>query len=480
MKRIAASSLQDGQRLSDSLFNMRGIKLLPGGTVLNPALIDRLTALWSEFHMASGAEAFIKDGVLTAVDLDRFKHKAAPPRMILTAGCRPLSQVADRLEHHHLEALQFGAFALAEPEPRAEAQARYELDQEALAQKQEAWAELSRNIPHDPVVVDEESDSDSDSEPPQETDDDSPRKEAWPTPEELAQWRDEQAARIHHQYARMLAWLPAEAGVFAGVVDDLMMLLRTDRRRFAQIALLCPRTSNYIPHHAIGAAVLAVSMAARKGWREEDIRLAGMSALVHDVGMLMLPQRIRTQPGALCDVDRSRVIVHPVDSALMVLNSPDIPDVVAMAAYRHHERDNGHGYPLGLLGSRIGQLPRLLAVADSASALNEPRPYRPDVLPHTAVMEIAEQAGEGFLFRPMVRALVESIGLYPIGSYVLLSDERIARVVGIRHDSVDQPIVEICTAQGQPSGEVIDLTEVEPWELSALDGCANPALECAA
>lgn len=474
MNQISVSSLREGQRLQECLYNHRGIKLLPCGTHLTETIIERLRAFGPQFYLTRAVPELVQAGLIQAMDPRRFKAGSIPPRRVLTAGGRPLSQVADRLEQHHLDALEHGVYTLSVPEPRAEARARDELDREILAQKQPHWADLARTIPGKSVDGIQHATDNTTRQA------DGPRFNAWPSAGDLAQWRDTLAERIGAQYARMLAWLPIEVSVLNDVVDDLLVLFRTDQTRFTQIALMCPRTSDYVPHHAIGAAVLSISMAYRKSWPWEDIRLAGMSALVHDAGMLMLPQRIRTQPGSLCDVDRTRVLAHPVDSALMLLNSQEIPEAVAMAAYRHHERDNGHGYPLGLLGSRIGKLPRLLAVADSASALNEPRPYRADVLPHTAVMQIAEAAGEGYLFRPMVRALVESIGLYPIGSYVLLSDERVARVIGIRHDSVDQPIVEICTETGLPSGEVIDLTRVEPWELSALDGCSDPTLTQAA
>jgi hypothetical protein len=87
---------------------------------------------------------------------------------------------------------------------------------------------------------------------------------------------------------------------------------------------------------------------------------------------------------------------------------------------------------------------------------------------------------DGFIHRPLVRALVETVGLYPIGSYVRLSNEKTALVVGMHVSSPDRPIVRICDANGCTRGDLIDLTQNEPWELFVLDGTSPPAEELAA
>lgn len=119
-----------------------------------------------------------------------------------------------------------------------------------------------------------------------------------------------------------------------------------------------------------------------------------------------------------------------------------IPQRSAFIAYQMHERVNGSGYPRGRSGPQIHFLSKVAAVADVYSALVAPRQHRPAMLPYCAVEHVMAQSKQGALDPAAVRALLRSVSLYPIGSYVLLSDGRVGKTIRAHPEEFDRPVVE--------------------------------------
>ncbi len=465
MREITIQNLREGHVLPLDLYSVYGIKLLTRRTAITKALLKHLATIGPRFYLAQDARAFAPLAVLREIQPGDLRATQRARSDLVGLGGRVAAQAGMVLEPHHLDALAEGAFEVVKSEPEHVAASRRKLANEILERRQQQWLTLNQSVPvaDDPLGLDDAA-SHSD----------------WPGIDEIIAWRDERVDHMRMQYARLLAGLPVKLAVFERIVDEMIGMLRRSPSHYAQIALLCPRAADYLPDHALSTSALAIAIAARRSWPVEYIRLAGLAGLVHDVGMLLLPQRVRTEPEDLDEVDRARVMRHTGYSVALLDDIPDLPDAVACASYRHHERDNGKGYPEGLKSREIGDLPRLLAVADMSAAMNEPRPFRPQPLAHEAIQTMVQYGVDGFIHRPLVRALVETVGLYPIGSYVLLSNERVALVVGMHISAPDRPIVRICDEHGCMRGDLIDLTQNEPWELFVLDGTQPPAEEMAA
>ncbi len=463
MREITIHNLRAGHVLPLDLYSVYGIKLLARRTTITPALLEHLSTIGPRFYLADNARAFAPLAVLREVHPADLKRNDRARSDLVGLGGRVTAEAGAVLEPHHLDALATGAFEVVRSEPEHVAAMRRKLSNQILERRQHQWLTLDQNAPveDDALRLGHITDG------------------TWPGIDEIIAWRDERVDLLRGQYGRLLAGLPVDLALLYRMVDELIGMLRRSPSHYAQIALLCPRAADYLPDHALSTAALAISIAARRSWPVEHIRLAGLAGLVHDVGMLLLPQRLRTEAEDLDEVDRARVLRHTAYSVALLDDVADLPDAVICAAYRHHERDNGKGYPEGLRARGIGDLARLLAVADMAAALNEPRPFRPQPLAHEAIQTMVQYGVDGFIHRPLVRALVETVGLYPIGSYVRLSSERLALVVGMHVDAPDRPIVRLCDEHGCMQGDVIDLTCNEPWELFVLDGAKGPGEELA-
>ena len=136
---------------------------------------------------------------------------------------------------------------------------------------------------------------------------------------------------------------------------------------------------------------------------------------------------------------------HP-DAGVALLDSATISPLVRSVVRDHHERYDGSGYPRGIAGERIGEFPRLAALADVYDAITSQRPYAAAAPPHVGVRIIAE--GEGSAFDPaMVGVFRRVVMPYPVGTEVQLPDGRIGVVAAADADRPHAPIVRIDGAE---------------------------------
>src|SRR5690606_28994567 len=162
----------------------------------------------------------------------------------------------------------------------------------------------------------------------------------------------------------------------------------------------------------------------------------------YDLGMLLVPERIRTGAQQLTEIDRGRVQRHPVFTLAMLEMVEGVPLIVRVASYQHHERENGSGYPRGARREQGCAYARVLAVADSFAAATEPRSYRKPKLPYIAMEETLRSTATMVFWKPASRALVQAAGLFPVGSYVKLSDSSNAHVIAANAKALDRPTVQ--------------------------------------
>ena len=114
-----------------------------------------------------------------------------------------------------------------------------------------------------------------------------------------------------------------------------------------------------------------------------------------------------------------------------------------MVAYQMHERLNETGYPRGFGADHIHDLAKIAAVSDVFTALVSPRPHRQGMMPYYAIKEILYAVNEGLYDADVVRALLHTTSLFPIGSYVSLHDDRVGRVIRSNGGKYTEPVVEV-------------------------------------
>ncbi|HEQ72167.1 MAG TPA: HD domain-containing protein [Spirochaetia bacterium] len=193
--------------------------------------------------------------------------------------------------------------------------------------------------------------------------------------------------------------------------------------------------------NALHTTIISVVMGLQKRMLSHEVLSLAAAAFLHDVGMLEIPPLVRDKKEKLSDRERDLIETHPARSAALI-RQLGFPLRTAQIVLAHHERWDGKGYPRGVTGDHIPELAHMIAVADAYAALINERPYRRHLLGHDALKTVLR--GIGGQFNPeTVKLLLQSIGVYPLGSLVLLSNQTIGRVVETREETALRPTVEI-------------------------------------
>ncbi len=260
------------------------------------------------------------------------------------------------------------------------------------------------------------------------------------------------------------------------IVDEMLRFLCAAPTRFSALAFLHVRDADYLPSHAVASAILAMSIAARLGHDEPHVRLIAYAALFCDVGMASLSPDLLLSDRPLDEVSLNRVRRHPAISVAMLSATTSLDDRALCVIYQHHERDNGSGYPRALRAGAIHDLAKVLAVADVFAAATAHRPYRlAQHRPADGLAEAVRLANAGVLDRAATLALLESVGRYPVGSYVRLTTGERALVVASNPDRFDLPLVQPLGDNAAPAGALIDLALPTPRAASIVGPAEPPA-----
>ena len=154
-----------------------------------------------------------------------------------------------------------------------------------------------------------------------------------------------------------------------------------------------------------------------------------MGALLHDVGMLLIPEEIRFKKGRLSKDEWYEVQKHAILGMHVLEKIPNLPESALYVAYQTHERENGKGYPKQRTGRFIHAFAKIVQVADVYESLCSQRDYRPPYLPYRAMELLIKMSVRNLLSIDFVKAFLAYASLFPIGSVVELSNHCIARVV---------------------------------------------------
>jgi diguanylate cyclase (GGDEF)-like protein/putative nucleotidyltransferase with HDIG domain len=149
---------------------------------------------------------------------------------------------------------------------------------------------------------------------------------------------------------------------------------------------------HYTRQHSEQVTSYAAALAEELGLSEDSQRTLRIAGLLHDVGKIGVPDRILRKPGRLTADERDVIKQHARLGEMIIKEVPNIADVLA-AVGSHHERLDGAGYPRGLKGEEIPLLGRILAVADSYSAMTSDRPYRKALTLDQAREQLLKAAG---------------------------------------------------------------------------------------
>lgn len=210
---------------------------------------------------------------------------------------------------------------------------------------------------------------------------------------------------------------------------------------------------DYTFNHMVNVCVLAIAFGQRLGLRRQDLAQLGLCALYHDMGKLHIPLDVLNTHTDLSEKEWAVMGNHTVFAArtLFPLIANDRGTVNRiLTALQHHLRYDGTGYPRLRIRTTQSLYARITAIVDTFDAMTTKRIYQRQYLPDEAIALMHRFAGQRY--DPLlVKAFVNCMGIYPIGSTVALSTGELAVVVESNPDPerIHQPKVRIVTDKTQ-------------------------------
>jgi HD-GYP domain-containing protein (c-di-GMP phosphodiesterase class II) len=204
---------------------------------------------------------------------------------------------------------------------------------------------------------------------------------------------------------------------------------------------------NYLVSHSVKTTILAVILGSFLKLPQPKLAELGTASLLHEIGMVRLPPQLYMTDRQLSPQERKSILSHPV-LGYNILRSFSFPLSVCLAALEHHERNNGQGYPRALQAGKISAYAKIIAVACSYDAVTSSRPYKEAKEGYAGILDILRNEGKRYE-EGVIKALVFSLSIFPIGTYVELSDQRLGMVVDSNPDNARFPVVRVLTGPGQ-------------------------------
>jgi putative nucleotidyltransferase with HDIG domain len=279
------------------------------------------------------------------------------------------------------------------------------------------------------------------------------QQQAWLSEQREAAQRCErqygEAAKVMREVSETLVSQPKDAGRTAGALARAMLekMLAAEE---VGIRLVNGGGGDRNGAHSLNVAVVAMLIGRTMGMSETDMQDLGVGALLHDVGKIDVPDRLRHAEDGFSAAETNGYRDHVAKGVLqghrMGLNAGAL-SVIA----QHHEHADGSGFPMKLAADRLSLGARIVAIVNRYDNLCNPGGRSMALTPHEAVSMMFAQARSRF-DPPVLNAFIRMMGVYPAGSLVQLTDDRFAMVVGVNSSRPLKPRVLVHGTPGQRTG----------------------------
>lgn len=225
------------------------------------------------------------------------------------------------------------------------------------------------------------------------------------------------------------------------LLDDALNLISHGKGSFSVFDMLHSMRENddATYAHCLNVALFCNVFAGWLKLSEEEIRLATLCGLLHDVGKLKVPESLLKKPDFYTAEEQTAIKAHTREGYMLIRNL-DIDSHVKNAVLAHHERCDGTGYPFGLSGFRIDPYAKMVAIADVYDAMTSKRPYRNAMSPIQAIEVLQDEGLQKYDVR-YIMVFLENVMNTFIGNRVLLSSGEKGEIIFINKSNITRPTI---------------------------------------
>ncbi len=280
--------------------------------------------------------------------------------------------------------------------------------------------------------------------------------------EKIKETYNELVSELHKIFEKLKQRQVIQDKPVSKIIEKLTESAEKDPCLFVELILNSDIENYKMAKAAINTAILSYIIAKHLELFESEIEDIVTAAILHDIGMLRVNDDIIQKNKALTDMEMQTVEAHTNYGFKCAVSELMYTEAVGKIIMQHHEHWDGTGYPGKLTAKQITLGARILAVADSFVAMTSPKAYRDAMLGYDAMKNLLNDNGEHF-DPEVIKATIQSLGIFPIGSIVLLNNTAICMVIKNEPKTPLRPNLQVIIDEhGQEfenqTGELIDLS----------------------
>lgn len=192
-------------------------------------------------------------------------------------------------------------------------------------------------------------------------------------------------------------------------------------------------------YHGLNTSILSMMLARDMNMPLEEGRILGLGALLHDIGLMDIPDKVLKKTDELTHAETELRKLH-CEYGVRIGQKAGLPGSVLSIIFQHHEMADGSGYPKGLQGEAIHPLARIVSLVNYYDNLCNPINTAKALTPHEALSLMFAQRRSRFDAKAL-QILIKNLGVYPPGSIVKLSNDALALVQSVNPQKPLRPWV---------------------------------------
>ena len=247
-----------------------------------------------------------------------------------------------------------------------------------------------------------------------------------------------EAARELKHAVDLVVTKPAEAAAHANALARALVDKMLGEHDLC-IRLLSDAASDKPSAHALNVTLISMLMGRTFGLAEADMVDLGVGSLMHDIGKLDLPDRVRHREEHFTPAEQ-RLYEEHVAMGIVQARKMGLSPGASLVIAQHHEHADGSGFPLKLNTDRMSALSRIVALVNRYDNLCNPNITAKAMTPHESLSMLFAQSKSKF-DTAILGAFIKMMGVYPPGSTVQLTDDRYALVVSVNSSRPLKPRV---------------------------------------
>ena len=252
----------------------------------------------------------------------------------------------------------------------------------------------------------------------------------------------QEARELQGKFIRHLkAGEPIDITPLAAVAEEMVDTMFTHGDAMLCLARIRAKDA-YLMEHSMNVAILLANFGRYLGLDRSVLKELTLGGLLHDVGKIMTPDEVLNKPGKLTDEEFGVMRQHVVHSYDILSNTAGITPTMLEVAANHHERLDGTGYPQRLKGDQLSLYTRMSGIVDVYDAVTADRVYKQGMQP-TQPFRVLPKGLNPPCDAELVTKFIKCMGVYPVGTLVQLSNQRLAVVMQRNEQQPLKPMVKV-------------------------------------